>query len=120
MAIKPTIFVDDAGKIFELQFDDYKEVDGELIYVGPLDISTATEITFIFEKPDRTTTVSKTMTVGGDVVFSTDGLDGLARYVSEADFLDVFGTWRLQGFAEFSASAKHYSRISEFVVKEHL
>jgi hypothetical protein len=111
------IYIGDVGKVLELEFRDYTDVDGEYTDNGSLDISSATEITFTFLKPDGTT-VAKTQGAV-KITLSGDGKDGKARYTSEAAFLDVAGTWRYQGKVEFGAVV-HFSEPVEFPVKDPL
>ena len=117
MAIFTSIFTDDEGIALELEFRDYEEVDGVFTDLQALDISGATEITFTFVKPDGIT-VSKTLGAA-EVSFTTDGTDGKARYVTEANFLDVAGKWKYNGFVEFALS-KHSSLIVTFDVAADL
>lgn len=75
------IFEGDIGTVFEVEIQEDDVA---------LDISAATAMTIKFEKTDGTV-VAKT------AVFTTDGSDGLIRYVTVAGDLDQPGLWRLQG-----------------------
>lgn len=61
-----------------------KDKDG-----NALNLATATEITFKFQKPDESK-VNKTGSLSGS------GADGKVKYVTEADFLDQAGTWKYE------------------------
>lgn len=80
------IHVGDIGTVFELEVKD-TDLNGNEVIV---DISTATAMTIYFEKSDQTV-LTKT------AVHSTDGTDGLMRYVTIADDLDMSGGWKVQG-----------------------
>lgn len=112
------IFKGDQNVILELEFRDYEEVDGVPTDKAALNISQASEITFLFKKPNGTV-VTKTKT-GGAVAFSSDGTDGKAKYSVEAGFLDVSGEWERQGIVEFAGGYKHKSTIVTFTVKDPL
>ena len=55
------------------------------------DISTATTLQFIFEKPDGTL-ATKTGS------FTTDGTDGKMQYTIESGLLDSAGVWQYQTY----------------------
>lgn len=55
----------------------------------PVDVSSASSITFIFKKPSGTV-VEKT-----GALF-TDGTDGKVQYTTESGFLDEIGDWSYQ------------------------
>ncbi|MDH3375360.1 MAG: hypothetical protein OEQ39_00115 [Gammaproteobacteria bacterium] len=75
------IRVGDQGTIFEATVKDQ---------IGnPVNISSATQLEMIFKDPNG---VDQTKTA----VFSTDGLDGKCRYVAEAGFINMEGTWERQ------------------------
>lgn len=112
------IYVGDKGIVLELEFRDYEEVDGDLVDIGPLDISAATEITFLCQKPDGTAAADKTKT-GGQVAFTSDGTDGKARYATEDAFIDQAGTWKRQALVELSGN-KHHSQVVMFKVNASL
>ncbi len=113
-----TLFVGDQNKRLELEFQDYEIVNGELTLIGPLDISGASEITFLFKKPDDTPGTSKTKT-GGTVVFTNTGTDGKAYYDTEDGFLDMAGTWQRQGTVVIGGKT-HHSAIVNFLVSTPL
>ncbi len=112
------IYIDDIGTLFQLEFRDYQRVDGVDTDVAALDISGATEITMLFEKPDGTL-ITKTMGAG-EVTKPGGGTDGIAQYTGVTGFLDLHGIWRFEGYVELSSTAKHYSTVVTFEVKEHL
>lgn len=74
------IRVNDVGTLIKLQVSEDDVV---------LDISAATGLQFIFEKPDRTT-------VTKSALFLTDGTDGMLYYETIAGDIDLPGWWRVQ------------------------
>lgn len=113
------IFVGDEKVKLELEFRDYEDVNGTPTDIGALDISAATEITFLTKKPNGASGAAKTK--GGDnILLSSGGVDGKAYYDTEAGFLDQAGNWQLQGLVVLSSGAKHYSEVISFKVLEHL
>lgn len=72
---------DDVGTVFERQIKDNATI---------VDISGATSMQIIFQKPDDGVFVPKT------AAFSSDGVDGKLRYVTIASDLDVIGVWQWQ------------------------
>jgi len=74
------IHVNDIGTVFEITVTDC---------TAPINISTATDITLLFSKPDGST-VEKTAT------FTTNGVDGKIRYITQANDLDAVGKWKIQ------------------------
>lgn len=113
------IFVGDEKVRLELEFRDYEDMNGVSTDIGALDISAATEITFLTKKPNGTSGTSKTKGAS-EVAFTNSGSDGKAYYDTEAGFLDQAGVWQLQGLVVLSSGAKHYSEIVSFKVLEHL
>lgn len=109
-----SIFVGDKGTIFELEFRDFEEVDGKENDVGPLPIPDVQEIIFYFKKPNNSVVVKKKSL--GEVVLSTDGLDGKARYVGEAGFVDSAGTWERYGWVQLASGEEYSSKIVSFTV----
>lgn len=75
------LHVDDVGAIIEATLDSPQG--------DPLDLSTASSLHFVFQKPDGTM-----LTVAGSP--KTDGTDGVAQYAFAAGDLDQAGTWRYQ------------------------
>lgn len=114
-----SIFVGDEKVRIELEFRDYEDVNGVATDIGPLNISAATEITFLSKKPNGTSGTVKTKSTGA-VILTNGGIDGKAYYDTEAGFLDQAGKWQIQGRVEFSGGAKHYSGIVSYMVLEHL
>ena len=117
MSIFTSIFINDEGTALELEFRDYEVVDGVFTDKQALDVSSASEITFNFKKPDGTT-VTKTKTAA-QVVFTNSGTDGKARYVTTSGFLDTKGKWMYNGFVELP-TGKHSSLIVDFDVAQDL
>jgi len=102
-----TIHKNDIGTELVCEFKDDDEV---------LDISAATTIQGKFKKPTGEVIV-KTL----DLV--TDGSDGLAKYVTVSNDLDVVGRWKLQGLVVIptpSPSRQFNSTMAEFVVHDNV
>lgn len=98
------IRVGDVGTIFEATV---KDQDG-----NPVNISAQTALEMNFKDPDGTY-VSKA------AVFSSDGLDGKCRYVGEAGFLTMEGTWERQVKVTLP-TGEWYSEITTFIVYRNL
>ncbi len=77
-----------------------------------VDVSSAATIEFLFQKPDGTF-----VTVIGE--FATDGTDGRVRYVTEANDLDIPGTWKYQTHVVMGPVSL-YSTVGKFKVKSNL
>ncbi len=75
------IHIADIGTVFEIEFKDGTTT---------VNISTATTKNIIFCKSDGT----KDTKAG---VFTTDGTDGLLRYTTVANDLNISGLWKIQG-----------------------
>lgn len=80
---------------------------------GLVDISSATLIQIILQKPDETS-VTKT------AVLVTDGTDGLMQYVTISGDLDQPGTWKIQGRVQFSPSLDYFTKPVLFRVGTNL
>jgi len=76
------IQIGDTGTIIELELKNGSQI---------VDVSTATTQEIIFRKPDGATTLTKASS------FTTDGTDGLIRYLSLAADFDIAGNWEMQG-----------------------
>lgn len=98
------IHVNDVGLVFESTVLDENS--------HPIDLSGAQVIQFTFEKPDKTQLV-----VPGTL--STDGKDGVVRYVTALGDLNLAGTYRYQLYFEIGPDAKH-SDIGKFKVITNL
>jgi hypothetical protein len=81
------IHIQDIGTSFELAV-----YDGDVV----VDISTASALIILFQKPDGTTT-SRTG------VLLTDGTDGVIQYITVTNDLDQVGTWQAQARVSLSA-----------------
>jgi hypothetical protein len=77
-----------------------------------VDLSSATTLDFIFQRPDGTLLVG----AGGLV---TDGTDGKMRYTTVSGDLDDVGAWRYQTHIEIGSSS-FYSAVSKFKVLKNL
>jgi hypothetical protein len=79
-----------------------------------LDVSTVTSKQIIFKKPNGTL-VTKTAS------FTTTGVDGKIKYMTEVAFLDAAGTWQMQAILTFPASGYDgRGAIGTFIVKANL
>lgn len=98
------IHIADIGTIFEVTLLDD---------VTPVDVSSASVMKIIFEKPDKTI-------VENVAVFKTDGVDGKIQYtVSSSSELDQKGNWKIQ--ANVLMPVGHWSSdIDKFKVHENL
>lgn len=83
------------------------------------DISTATLVTITVLSP---ITGTKTVFTGpaGDVVFTTDGSDGLAEHVVSDDFWDEAGDWQVQGYAKLADGTYRHTMIGYHQVAGNL
>lgn len=64
------------------------------------------------QKPDGTV-------ISQNAVFTTDGTDGKMYYVTQANDLDLEGTYYIQGYVVL-ATWTGFSSIGEFLVEENL
>lgn len=79
-----------------------------------VDISGATTMTFVLEKPDGTVT-TKTAS------FLTDGTDGIVKYDTVTDDFDVSGLWHFQAYIDISTGdTVFHTDIEQFEVKTNL
>ncbi len=110
------LYVGDVGNVIELEFEDHQLEDGVDSVIGALDISTADEVIFRIKKPVSKTVVLKTKTAGGEIFFTTDGVNGKALYAIEAGLMDEEGWWEVQGYVELPTGKKHYTEKLRFPV----
>jgi hypothetical protein len=103
--LSPTVRLGDIGTIFQATLVDAD--DGSAI-----DVSLATTQEFIYKKPDDTK-VTKT------TVFASGGTDGVIRYVTVLDDLDLIGVWQLQAHI-ITPSGEWHSETDEFRVAANL
>ena len=96
----------DVGTLFR-----FRTVDGD---GNVVDISSATEIKFRFEKSGRDPVVFE---VTGE--FATDGSDGIIQYKTVSGDIDVEGYWRVQAFMSYPDNQYHTSKVA-FSVWENL
>lgn len=93
MAQEDKIYIADEGTVFEIEIQESGVA---------LDVSGATDMKIKFQKPDDAETV-----MTKDATFTTDGTDGLIRYVTLAADLDVEGDWVIQGWVRLPSGAWH-------------
>lgn len=96
--------VANVGTIIRITMTDYAD--------SALDISSASTLEIIFEKPDGTD-VTKTATLTGD------GTDGIMQYTMESGVLVQVGTWQVQGHVVIG-SQDFYGSISTFQALDNL
>ena len=80
---------------------------------SPLNISGATTLEIVFDRPNDNGETTKTAD------FVTDGKDGKIKYIIESNLLDTPGEWKIQVVLTF-ANAKWHSDIGVFDVVENL
>jgi glycerol-3-phosphate dehydrogenase len=98
------IHIGDIGTIFEVTLLDDTAI---------VDISNATDLVIVFQKPDKTI-------INNTAVLSSDGTDGKMQYVVALDTeLDQKGNWKIQGIVELP-TGKWSSDIDKFKVYENL
>ena len=100
----PIAQVGDVGTGFVVQFTDE---NGTV-----LDISGATTKQIIFQRPDGTDLIAT-------AVFVTNGVDGQAMYVTQANDLNQDGTWKIQGYVVLPNGSWH-TQTGKFKVKANL
>lgn len=97
------IHVLDIGTVFNITIKDGNSV---------IDISSATIKEIHFGKPNGELLI-------GTAEFITDGTDGLIKYTTLADDLDIDGNWHLQAYIVMSTGSWK-SDISNFQVHKNL
>ena len=98
------IHIGDIGTIFEVTV-----MDGLVV----VDISSASLMQIIFEKPDKAKVINT-------AVLTSGGVDGKMQYViSNAAELDLKGSWKIQGTVTLP-TGKWSTDISKFKVYENL
>lgn len=102
------IHVGDIGTVFEITLQDCS-VDPAI----PVDLTAATTIEIIFQKPPSTKVVKT------GVVVNPPGTDGLIKYTSVADDLDKNGTWKIQARVVFP-TGEWRSSVDEFIVHPNI
>jgi hypothetical protein len=86
MTCNAPIFVDDEGTIFRLTV---QECINDVL--TPVDVSSQTNMDFIFKKPD-----GSTISPNPTPVFTTNGTDGVIEYTTVTGDIDQAGVWCLQ------------------------
>ncbi len=99
------IHVGDIGTVFEITLQDCSDPAA----IVPVDLTGATTIEIIFQKPPSTKVVQT------GVVVNPPGTDGLIKYTSVADDLDKSGTWKIQARVVFP-TGEWFSSVDEFIV----
>ena len=98
------IHVADVGTVFEVTLMD----DAVIV-----NISSASSLEIIFEKPDKTKIINT-------AVLSGDGTDGKMKYIVTVDTeLDAKGNWKIQGNVALP-SGRWSTDIEKFKVYENL
>ena len=99
------IHVGDVGTVIRLTVT---EKDG----TTPINVSTATDKTFYFRKPDGTK-------INRVAAFDSDGVDGKLKYIIVDGDIETVGKWQVQAFVEIWTS-KYYSAKVTFSVQSNL
>ncbi len=94
----------DVGTVFEREIKDGATV---------IDISSASSMQIIFQKPDDGAFITKT------AVFTSDGTDGKLRYVTVSNDLDEIGVWQWQAKIVITGG-EWKTDILDFQVHENL
>lgn len=98
------IHIGDIGTVFEVTLKDGVDI---------VDISGATVLQIIFEKPDKTI-------ITNTAVLSSGGVDGKMKYtISLASELDIKGNWKIQGKVTLPTGSWS-TDIDKFKVYENL
>lgn len=108
MAFVEQAHVNDIGTLFRVTVYDITNTGAKTI----ANISNATDLKFIFRKPDATT-------FQRSASFTTDGSDGEIQYYTVDGDLDQDGTWTLQAYVSTS-SGSWRTDIANFKVYENL
>lgn len=109
MPLVEEIHVNDVGTIFRISLVDVNLITQNLDIA---DISAATGLNIIFQKPDSST-FSK------DAAFTTDGTNGQLEYTSVSGDIDAVGQWKLQSIVKMTGEIFH-SEIKSFKVYRNL
>jgi hypothetical protein len=104
LAVAQEVHVADAGLVFRASIRDQS--------TSPVDLSGVSRIDFLFQRPDGSL-------LTGQALFTTDGTDGLAEYVTGQGDLDQVGVWRHQVRITNGPSVA-YSQIVKFRVYPNL
>jgi hypothetical protein len=103
MSLTQKIHVTDIGTVFQVTI-----YDGATL----VDLSSTTNIDFIFRKPDKSI-VTRTASL------YTDGVDGIVQYVMQEGDLDLKGSWKMQAELTFP-EGQWWSDIIQFKVYPNL
>lgn len=99
MTCAKEVHVGDIGTAFRLTLEECGVA---------VDISTATILSVLFEKPDGTV-ATKTAN------FYADGTDGVVQYKTVSGDLDQYGKWKLQAYVEMPDWSGHSDTVSFYV-----
>lgn len=116
MACVDELHIDDEGTSIQLEVVECMPDGTE----ETVDITNASTLVVRFQKSDKAkTTIDKTATIysGGT---NGNGTDGLVEYITEADLVDVTGTWKAQAIVTFQASGRFHSSIVDIKVVKNL
>lgn len=83
---------------------------------NPVDVSQAVTLTIRLKPPGKATRSKAAILDPSKIPV---GVDGWILYVAVALDLDTVGTWGIQGFASFGASAQFSSRPGSFRVESN-
>ena len=100
----PGLHIGDIGTVLEVTLQDETG--------AALDVSDATVMQIVLQKPDKTT-VTKT------AVHTTDGTNGKIQYVTVSGDIDQAKTWKIQGKVTLPTGSWS-SEIASFNVEKNL
>ena len=112
MACEDILFLGDTGTSIEFLIKECDNSDPDNPVEVIVDVHNATTMVITFLKEDGTTSVVTNPAVG----FLTDGTDGIIRYITLSDTLDVTGTWKAQLRVTMPGGV-WYTTIIKFKVK---
>ena len=109
------LFIGDTGTSIEFLIKECDDSDPDNPVEVLVDVHNATDMSITFVKEDGTDLV----VTNPDVGFLTDGTDGIIRYLTLSDTLDVVGTWKAQLRVTMPGGV-WYTSIIKFKVKAYL
>jgi hypothetical protein len=84
----------------------------DIVVTTNKDLVNIATLTMDFYKPDKTT-VSKAYPADVTIVIEATGV---VKYITESDFLDKAGLWKVQVFGTFTGSKEYFSETREFQI----
>lgn len=84
----------------------------DIVVTTNKDLTNISTLTMEFYKPDETTVVK---TYPAEVTIVTIAT-GVVKYVTETDFLNLAGLWKVQVFGTFTGSEEYFSETRVFQI----